>query len=49
VAVTRVKLYHRRWRVETTQLSIRPAILDGRVLRSRHPTDIDQSEGLAAL
>jgi len=37
-----VSLYHRRWQVETTYLSIKSTILDGRVLRSQHPTDIDQ-------
>jgi hypothetical protein len=37
-----VRLYHRRWQVETTYLSIKSTILDGRVLRSRRPADIDQ-------
>lgn len=37
-----VTLYHRRWQVETTYLSIKSTILDGRVLRSQHPADIDQ-------
>jgi len=37
-----VSLYHRRWQAETTYLSIKSTILDGRVLRSQHPTDIDQ-------
>lgn len=37
-----IELYHRRWQVETTYLSIKSSILDGRVLRSQHPTDIDQ-------
>jgi hypothetical protein len=37
-----VTLYHRRWQAETTYLSIKSSILDGRVLRSHHPTDIDQ-------
>jgi IS5 family transposase len=37
-----VNLYHRRWQVETTYLSIKSTILDGRVLRSQHPADIDQ-------
>jgi Insertion element 4 transposase N-terminal/Transposase DDE domain len=37
-----VTLYHRRWQAETTYLSIKSSILDGRVLRSQHPTDIDQ-------
>jgi hypothetical protein len=37
-----VALYHQRWQVETTYLSIKHTILDGRVLRSRHPADIDQ-------
>lgn len=37
-----VQLYHQRWQVETTYLSIKSTILDGRVLRSHHPADIDQ-------
>jgi hypothetical protein len=37
-----VALYHRRWQVETTYLSIKYTILDGRVLRSHRPADIDQ-------
>jgi hypothetical protein len=37
-----VDLYHRRWQAETTYLSIKSTILDGRVLRSQHPADIDQ-------
>ena len=37
-----VALYHQRWQVETSFLSIKATILDGRVLRSRHPVDIDQ-------
>jgi Insertion element 4 transposase N-terminal/Transposase DDE domain len=37
-----VSVYHRRWQVETTYLSIKSTILDGRVLRSQHPDDIDQ-------
>ena len=35
-------LYHRRWQVETTYFSIKATMLDGRVLRSRRPDDIDQ-------
>lgn len=37
-----VDLYHERWQVETTYFSIKATILDGRVLRSRTPTGIDQ-------
>lgn len=37
-----VTLYHRRWQAETTYLSIKSTILDGRVLRSQHPADLDQ-------
>jgi hypothetical protein len=37
-----VDLYHRRWQIETTHLSIKSTILDGRVLRSHHPADLDQ-------
>jgi hypothetical protein len=37
-----INLYHRRWQAETTYLSIKSTILDGRVLRSHRPADIDQ-------
>jgi hypothetical protein len=37
-----VALYHHRWQAETTYLSIKSTMLDGRVLRSQHPADIDQ-------
>jgi hypothetical protein len=37
-----IELYHRRWQAETTYLSIKSTMLDGRVLRSQYPTDIDQ-------
>ncbi|MDI1466444.1 transposase, partial [Catellatospora sp. KI3] len=37
-----VDLYHQRWQIETTFLSIKSTVLDGRVLRSHHPADIDQ-------
>jgi hypothetical protein len=37
-----IRLYHERWQIETTYLSIKHTILDGRVLRSQHPADIDQ-------
>jgi len=37
-----VTLYHQRWQIETTYLSIKSTILHGRVLRSHHPADIDQ-------
>jgi Insertion element 4 transposase N-terminal/Transposase DDE domain len=37
-----VALYHERWQAETTYFSIKCTILDGRVLRSQHPADIDQ-------
>lgn len=37
-----IDLYHRRWQAETTYLSIKSTMLDGRVPRSQHPTDIDQ-------
>lgn len=35
-------LYHQRWEIETTYYSIKHTILDGRVLRSHQPADIDQ-------
>jgi hypothetical protein len=37
-----ITLYHQRWEAETAFRSIKSTILDGRVLRSRHPADIDQ-------
>ncbi|ROO60403.1 DDE family transposase [Micromonospora sp. Llam0] len=37
-----VKLYHRRWEVETAYLEIKSSILGGRVLRARTPDGIDQ-------
>jgi hypothetical protein len=37
-----VELYHQRWEVETTYFSIKSTILDGRVLRSDRPEEIDQ-------
>jgi hypothetical protein len=37
-----VDLYHERWQVETAYFSIKATILDGRVLRSDRPEDIDQ-------
>jgi len=37
-----VALYHERWQAETTYYSIKATILDGRILRSRTLTGIDQ-------
>jgi hypothetical protein len=37
-----VDLYHERWQVETAYFSIKATMLDGRVLRARCCTDIDQ-------
>lgn len=37
-----IKLYHRRWEVETAYLEIKSSILGGRVLRARTPEGIDQ-------
>jgi hypothetical protein len=37
-----VEVYHQRWEVETTYFSIKSTILDGRVLRSDRPEEIDQ-------
>ena len=37
-----VKLYHRRWEIETAYLEIKSSILGGRVLRARTPDGIDQ-------
>jgi hypothetical protein len=37
-----VTLYHERWQIETTFYSIKHTMLDGRVLRSHRPAEIDQ-------
>lgn len=37
-----VSLYHQRWEAETTFSSIKCTILDGRVLRSGTPADVEQ-------
>lgn len=37
-----ITLYHQRWEIETAYLEIKSTILDGRVLRSRTPTGIEQ-------
>ncbi|MGW3660989.1 IS4 family transposase [Streptomyces sp. NPDC005151] len=37
-----IDLYHERWQSETTYFSIKATLLDGRVLRSRSLTGIDQ-------
>ena len=37
-----VKLYHRRWEIETAFLEIKSTILGGRVLRARTPTGVEQ-------
>jgi hypothetical protein len=37
-----IDLYHERWQIETAFFSIKATILDGRVLRSHRPEDIDQ-------
>lgn len=37
-----VELYHERWQAETTFLTLKSIMLDGRVLRSRRPEEVDQ-------
>jgi hypothetical protein len=37
-----IRLYHRRWEIETAYLEIKSSILGGRVLRARTPDGIDQ-------
>ncbi|WP_246140609.1 IS4 family transposase [Micromonospora olivasterospora] len=37
-----IKLYHRRWEIETAYLEIKSSILGGRVLRARTPDGVDQ-------
>jgi hypothetical protein len=37
-----VTLYHERWQAETVYFSVKATLLDGRVLRSGHPADLDQ-------
>jgi len=37
-----VALYHERWQAETCYASLKATLLDGRVLRSGHPADLEQ-------
>ncbi|MBL7487462.1 transposase [Frankia sp. AgB1.9] len=37
-----IRLYHDRWEIETVYLELKATILDGRVLRARTPTGLDQ-------
>ena len=37
-----IALYHERWQAETTYFSIKATMLDGRVLRSRSLSGLDQ-------
>ena len=37
-----IKLYHRRWEIETAYLELKSSILGGRVLRAHTPDGIDQ-------
>jgi hypothetical protein len=37
-----VRLYHRRWEIETAYLELKSSLLGGRVLRARTPQGIDQ-------
>lgn len=37
-----VRLYHERWEIETTFLTLKQTIGDGRVLRARTPTGVEQ-------
>jgi Transposase DDE domain len=37
-----VTLYHERWQAETAYASLKASLLDGRVLRSGHPADLNQ-------
>jgi hypothetical protein len=37
-----IRLYHERWEIETAYLELKSAILDGRVLRARTPSGLDQ-------
>ncbi|MGW2931757.1 IS4 family transposase [Streptomyces sp. NPDC001156] len=37
-----VTLYHERWQAETCYASLKATLLDGRVLRSGHPADLEQ-------
>jgi hypothetical protein len=37
-----VTLYHERWQAETAYASLKATLLDGRVLRSGHPVDLEQ-------
>ncbi|MEY9873218.1 hypothetical protein ABH931_002700 [Streptacidiphilus sp. MAP12-33] len=45
-----VARYHERWQAETAYASLKAALLDGRVLRSGHPADLEQEAwGLPAV
>lgn len=37
-----VRLYHERWEIETAYCELKSTILDGRVLRGRHPAAVTQ-------
>jgi len=37
-----IRIYHERWEIETAYLELKSSILNGRVLRARTPTGIDQ-------
>ncbi|MGK3111433.1 IS4 family transposase [Streptomyces mordarskii] len=37
-----VTLYHERWQAETTYFSIKATMLDGRILRSHRPQEVEQ-------
>jgi hypothetical protein len=41
-ALDLITLYHQRWEIETTFLEMKSTTLDGRVLRARTPTGIEQ-------
>lgn len=41
-AAALIQLYHERWEIETAYLELKSSILDGRVLRARTPTGIEQ-------
>lgn len=41
-ATTLVRLYHERWEIETSYCELKSTILNGRVLRGRHPAAVTQ-------
>lgn len=41
-ATSLIRLYHERWEIETSYLELKSTLLNGRVLRGRHPAAVTQ-------